>query len=81
VQLFAEIGDTWISEISRNSNYEFSLTEKKLAGALFLMYGLSTSTKYVVQFIDENTIGLSKPGSDPTKSEIKYERVSKNNTF
>jgi hypothetical protein len=75
VQMFAEIGDIWISDISRKSNYEFSLTEKKLAGALFSMYGLSTNTKYVVQFIDDNTFALAKSGNDPTKSEIKYRRI------
>ena len=75
VKMFAEIGDVWVSDISRKSNFEFNLTEKKLAGTLFSMYGLSTSTKYVVQFIDENTFALAKPGNDPTKSEIKYRRI------
>ncbi len=75
VKMFADTGDTWVSEISRKSNYEFSLTEKKIAGQLFSMYGLSTSMKYDVQFTDKNTIALAKPGSDPKKSSVFYKRI------
>ncbi len=31
IQFFAESNDVWINEISRSSNYQFRLTEKKLA--------------------------------------------------
>ncbi|RYM34770.1 hypothetical protein ERX46_05190 [Brumimicrobium glaciale] len=75
VQLFAEQEDTWISEISKISNYEFKLTEKKIGGALFSVYGLDTSKDFKVQFIDENTIGLSAGSSDPKTSTVKYIRV------
>jgi hypothetical protein len=60
VKMFASNGDTWVSEISRSSNYQFRLTEKKLANDLFSLYGLSTSQEFNVEFIDDNTIGLAQ---------------------
>jgi len=43
VKLFADSNEVWISEISRNSNYEFKLTESKLGKDLFALYGQKTS--------------------------------------
>lgn len=77
VQLFAEQNDTWVSTIKRISNYEFKLVEKKIGDALFSMYGMDTSKDFKVQFIDENTIGLSSGSSDPKTSTVKYLRVLK----
>ena len=74
VNMFVEINDTWISSIKRSSNFEFNLTEKKIGSALFSIYGLSTTTQFKVQFIDQNTIGLSNNG-DPTSSTINYKRL------
>ena len=74
VKMFANSGDTWISDISRSSNFQFRLTEKKIARELFGLYGLSSSTEFKVEFIDENTIGLSS-SSDPLKSSVKYVRA------
>lgn len=75
VQLFAEVDDTWVSDISRSSNYQFRLTEKKIGRELFSLYGLSSSSEYKVEFIDKNTIGLSSGSSDPTESTVVYKRV------
>ena len=75
INMFCEIDDIWISDISRNSNFQFRLTEKKIAGQLFSIYGLSTSSEYKVEFIDENTIGLATNNQDPQKSKITYKRI------
>ena len=75
VKLLVDSGGTWISEIKRSSNYEFKLTEKKIAGELFSSYGLSSSQEYRVQFIDDNTIGLAVENPDPQTSTIIYKRV------
>lgn len=77
VQMFAEPGESWVSGIKRISNYEFKLTEKKIGGALFSVYGMDTSKDFKVQFIDVNTIGLSAGSSDPKTSTVKYIRVLK----
>jgi len=74
IQMFSEVGDLWVADISRRSNYQFSLTEKKIASQLFSMYGMSTSTKFAVEFIDKNSFGLASSGSDPLRSEIVYKR-------
>ena len=75
VKMFVEPNDIWVSGISRTSNYEFKLTEKKIGSALFSLYDLSTTNEYKVEFIDENTIGLGTGSSDPIGSSIKYVRV------
>lgn len=75
VKMFLEIDDTWISGITRGSNYEFAITEKRIGSPLFSIYGISTSDKYSVQFIDENTFALGDKGRDPLKSSIKYVRI------
>ena len=76
VQMFVEINDSWITEITRTSNFEFKLKEKKIGSALFSVYGLGTTQEYEVQFIDENTIGLGSDNSSPTSSSIKYIRIN-----
>ncbi len=75
VNMFATPGDTWVSSIERSSNYEFKLTEKKLASPLFSTYGLSTSNQYNVEFIDDDTIGLGSSSKSPVESSVKYIRV------
>ena len=75
VNLFVNINDVWITDISRLSNFEFSLTEKKIASALFSQYGLDTTKDYKVVFIDDNTFGLGTGSSDPSESSVKYIRV------
>ncbi len=75
VKMFVEPNDIWVTGISRSSNYEFKLTEKKIGSVLFSVYGLSTTNEYKVEFIDDDTIGLGRDNSDPTKSPIKYIRL------
>lgn len=77
VKMFVENGDSWVSGISRASNFEFKLTEKKIGSTLFSLYGQSTSKEFKVQFIDNNTFGLGIGSSDPTESTIIYRRVNK----
>ncbi len=77
VKMFTEINDTWVSRITRSSNYNFTLTEKKIGSALFSLYGQSATKEFNVEFIDENTIGLATGNSDPIESTIIYKR--KNN--
>ena len=74
VQMFADVDDIWISDISRNSNFQFKITEKKIGRELFSLYGLSSSTEFKAEFIDENTIGISS-NADPSQSTVTYERV------
>lgn len=75
IKMFADTNDVWVSEIRRSSNYQFRLVEKKIARDLFSLYGLSTSQEFKVQFIDDNTIGLSTESADPLKSQIVYKRI------
>ncbi len=76
VKLFVDSGDTWVSSIRRTSNYQFELTEKKIGSELFSLYGQSTSTIYRVEFIDENTFGLSMNNANPTQSKIIYKKIT-----
>lgn len=75
VQMFADTSDIWVSEISRSSNFQFRLTERKIARDLFALYGLSTSQEFRTEFIDDNTIGLGTDSSDPQSATIVYKRV------
>lgn len=75
VQMFVEIDNIWVTEISRISNYEFSLIEKRIGSELFSIYELSTTNEYKVVFIDKNTIALGVNGTDPYESKIKYVRI------
>ncbi|MEX2336221.1 MAG: hypothetical protein WD555_03005 [Fulvivirga sp.] len=75
VQMLAVVGDTWVSGISRSSNYQFRLTEKKIGAELFSLYGLDTSNELRAEFIDDNTIGLATGSADPTESSVIYKRI------
>jgi hypothetical protein len=75
INMFADSNDVWVDNIRRTSNYEFRMTEKKVARELFAMYGISTSQEFKAQFIDDNTIGLATDNSDPIKSTVIYKRV------
>jgi hypothetical protein len=75
IKLFADSSDVWVSDVSRSSNFQFKLTERKIARDLFSMYGLSTSQEFRTEFIDDNTIGLGADNADPQQSTIVYKRV------
>ena len=69
VNMFAEVGDVWVKNIKRSSNFEFTLTEKRIGASLFGIYDLGTSDKYKITFTDKNKVEL-KPG-------IFYKRILK----
>ena len=75
VKMFADTSDIWVSDITRSSNFQFRLTERKIAKDLFSVYGLSTSQEFRAEFIDDNTVGLGTDNSDPQKATIMYKRV------
>jgi hypothetical protein len=75
IKMFVEVGDIWVLDIKRNSNFEFTLTEKRIASQLFGLYGQSTTESFQVQFIDKNTIALAKEGKDPKNSKVFYKRI------
>ncbi len=70
VNMFCAIGDKFVFGISRNSNFEFTLSEKKIAAPLFSQYGISSSADFEVVFLNQNTISFGKNGSEGT-----YERL------
>ena len=77
VKMFVDSADLWVTDIKQSSNFEFRLTEKKIASELFALYGQDTKTEFKVQFIDKDIFGLDAGSSDPTKSTIIYRRIEK----
>lgn len=75
VRMFVDSSDVWVSDIKRNSNFEFKLTENKIGKELFSAYGQKTTEDFKVEFIDENTFGLAGENSDPLKSTRLYRRI------
>ncbi len=69
VRLFVDSNDVWVSSIDRLSNFEFELTEKKVAHQLFGMYDLPTKQVYSVKFVNEDRFELD--GDD----DVYYQRV------
>ncbi len=77
VQLFASLNDKLVSGIRRTSNFQFILTENKIAKELFGTYELSGSQEFNVEFIDSKTIGLAKGNANPGKSTVVYRKIFK----
>lgn len=75
IKLFADSNQIIVSDIKRNTNSQFTLTEKKIAGDLFSNYGMETKTDYKAAFITNDLIGLSTGTLDPKASKILYRRV------
>ncbi|PWH85068.1 hypothetical protein DIT68_10530 [Brumimicrobium oceani] len=71
VNMFMEKGDKLLSAIKRNSNFEFVITEKKIAAPLFSAYGQSTTTEFKAVFSGTNKILLGNNGSDGTYLKVK----------
>lgn len=69
VRLFVDSNDVWVSNIERLSNFEFELTEKKVAHDLFGMYDLPTKEIHTVQFVNDDRFELN--GDD----DVYYQRV------
>lgn len=63
VQLFMAEGDKFVAGIKRNSNFEFVLSEKRIAAPLFSAYGQSTTDEFNVQFEGKNKIILGANGT------------------
>ena len=70
--MFMSEGDKIVNGIKRNSNFEFVLTEIKIAAPLFSAYGQSTSSQFSVVFESKDVILLGSNGS-----EGRYVRVKK----
>ncbi|NVK66695.1 MAG: hypothetical protein HWE22_19030 [Flavobacteriales bacterium] len=62
VQMFMEEGDLLLSGVKRNSNFEFVVSEKKIAAPLFSAYGQGTTNEFKATFKNENTILLGGKG-------------------
>lgn len=75
VNLFMDTNFVLIGNISRNSNFEFSVTENRVAKELFGLYKLETSDVYNAQFANDNLIVLDKGKVDPAKATIKLKRI------
>jgi hypothetical protein len=71
VQLFMEDGDTFISGIKRNSNFEFVISEKKIAAPLFSAYGQSTTKDFKATFDGKDKILFGKNGIDGSYQRVK----------
>lgn len=74
VQLFLSEGDEWVRSIKRSSNFEFVISELKLAAPLFALYGNSTTKEWNVVFKNKDCFGISE-NKNPERSSIEYCRV------
>lgn len=74
VELFLSEGDEWVKSIRRNSNFEFVITELKLAAPLFAIYGNSKTKEWNAVFKNKDCFGISE-NKNPEKSSIEYCRV------
>lgn len=75
VKLFIDSNFTLISNITRNSNFEFAVIENRIAKELFSLYKIESTNKYKAQFINDNLIGLAQGESDPKNSTIKLRKI------
>lgn len=75
VRLFLSEGDQWVRDIRRASNYEFVITEKRIAAPLFSQYGNSTSQVWNAVFKSKNCIGISE-SKNAGSSKVEYCRVN-----
>ena len=71
VQMFMSEGDKLVSKIDRKSNFEFEVSEKKIAAPLFSQYGQSTTEKFKATFETKDKIVLGKNGDDGYYTRIK----------
>ena len=71
VNMFMEVGDKMVTGIKRKSNFEFVISEKKIAAPLFSQYGQSTLTEFVVTFENKDKILLGNNGAQGTLIRIK----------
>lgn len=71
VTMFMQLGDRFLSGIKRNSNFEFVISEKKIAAPLFSAYGLNTTTEFKATFDGKDKILLGNKGSEGSYIKMK----------
>jgi 7-cyano-7-deazaguanine synthase in queuosine biosynthesis len=76
IKLFVDSNDTWVKEINRTSNYQFTIVEQKIAAPLFALYGQETAKEYKAEFINDTTIGLGSANQEPSKSKVVYKKIA-----
>lgn len=64
VNIFMEEGDKILTSIKRNSNFEFVISEKKIAAPLFSTYGQKTTKEFKATFDGKDKILLGNNGSE-----------------
>ena len=64
VTMFMEEGDLLVSGIKRTSNFEFIISEKRIAAPLFSAYGQSTTNELKATFDGKDKILLGNGGGD-----------------
>ncbi|TKG97340.1 hypothetical protein EYV94_02600 [Puteibacter caeruleilacunae] len=75
VRKFVDAGDTWVAGIKKSHGSEFVLSEQKIAGELFNVYGQNSTTEFDAHLVDKDTISLRPIPYNPRISEIIYKRV------
>jgi hypothetical protein len=75
VKMFVDSNETWVTSIKRLSNYEFEISERKLAADLFSLYGHSSIKTFNAQFLSDDQIVLYSKESNPKGSNLIYKRV------
>ncbi|MGM0479978.1 MAG: hypothetical protein ACQERC_12225 [Bacteroidota bacterium] len=71
VSMFMEVGDIFISQIKRNSNFEFTIRQKKIAAPLFSLYEESTSVAHNATFNNKGEVLLGNKGNSGVLVRIK----------
>lgn len=71
VNMFMEVGDKFVSGVDRNSNFEFVLSEKKIAAPLFSAYGQSTTKQFNATFDGPDKILLGSSGAEGVYVKLK----------
>lgn len=71
VKMFMEVDDKFVTNIKRNSNFEFVMSEKKIAAPLFSAYGQSTTKEFKVTFDGKDKILIGSNGADGAYIRIK----------
>ena len=76
--LFLNEGDIWVSQIKRSANYYFKITESKIAGKLFALYDLPTSTEYYAIFSEDFSViflSTKSPSLIPKSTKVFFKRI------
>lgn len=71
INLFMEENDELIVKVKRKSNYEFLITERRIAAPLFALYKQSTTEEYTVSFEDTNKFVIVDKGMKGTFTRTK----------